>query len=141
MGAEASGILFAFRTYGPKGALVMALGAALFAFIRARVQAGKEERQARHEAEARERAVADAERAKLITMLQNQTTQTLEILRNELKVTQDSHGRLFDILDRNTRGIEAMVQRQDTMNTAQGLLSQQLSRLEGSVSGMDRRSS
>lgn len=60
-------------------------------------------------------------------------TVALNVLQNQLQVNQDNNTRLFDILDRNTRSVEKMVEKLTEHGNELGAIKGQLSRIEGAV--------
>ena len=63
----------------------------------------------------------------------NAISMALNVLQNQLQVNQDNNTRLFDILDRNTRSVEKMVEKMTEHGHELGVLKDQLSRIEGAV--------
>lgn len=68
----------------------------------AREQAAAAERAARHARESAEREAEREQKEKLFAALQSQSARTLAILETELKVTQETSNRAFDLLKANT---------------------------------------
>ena len=120
---EIGTILQALRSYGPKGAVLMGFTVLVGTIVRSKL-----------EQSSAKRAANDSARAQLVSMLQDQTTQTLTILERELKVQQETNSKFFDLLDRNTRSVEKMVEKLDEMGTVQGAMDKTISKIEGAVS-------
>jgi outer membrane PBP1 activator LpoA protein len=68
----------------------------------AKLRQESEERAARHAKDAAERAAERDQKEKLFQALQDQSARTLAILETELKVTQETTNRAFDLLQKNT---------------------------------------
>lgn len=96
---EATLLLGILKTHGPVGAIVVGAVIGLIALIRNRMQTVKEERTER-----------DAERNELFKALTNQNSQTLVILRDELRMAQESNHRYFEMMSRNTSALEKLVE-------------------------------
>jgi molecular chaperone GrpE (heat shock protein) len=68
----------------------------------AKLRADADERAARHAREAAERQTERDLNQKMFTAMQSQMAETLAILRTELRVTQETTSRAFDLLQKNT---------------------------------------
>ena len=96
---EATMLLGMLKTHGPMTAIVTTVVTGLLALLKMKVQADKEHR-----------AVKDAERSELFRALTNQNSQTLVILRDELRTAQESNHRHFEMMSRNTSALEKLVE-------------------------------
>ena len=84
-------------------------------------------------AAASEKTANERERAQLIASINMLNSQTLEIVRNELKVQHDLTSRFFELHDRNTKALEQMVTAQMQQSTEMREMRGQISEIKGMV--------
>lgn len=93
----------------------------------------RQERITRQAREAEERKDDQRQKEILIAQLQSQTTKTLEIMERELKVQQEMGVRTHDLMDRNTRAVEKLVEICASQAQDLRLLTNQMSELKGGL--------
>ena len=95
---EAMMLVGILKTHGPIGVIVVGAVVGIVALVRNWMKTAREER-----------VEKDSERSDLFRALTNQNTQTLVILRDELRMAQESNHRYFEMMSRNTSALEKLV--------------------------------
>ena len=114
------------KSYGPAGGLIVALVMALLKFL-PMWKAAKDRREAtRNEG-------IDRLQASLVAQLAQANNNTVALVREERALDQQNMSRFFDILERNTRSVEHMVEQMGGMVITLGSVKDSLLELKGAV--------
>ncbi len=114
------------KTYGPSGSLIVASILAIFKFIPMWKASRERKEFVRNEN-------IDRLQASLVAQLAQANSNTVALVREERAIDQANMTRFFDILERNTRAVEHMVEQLGGMQVSMGNVKDSLLEVKGSL--------